>query len=455
MEYDAICIGGGPGGSAAAQQVVARGGTACLIERDRLGGTCLNVGCMPTKALLASGERHWDMKTAGEVGLPSVNVKPDGPLVMQRVHRIVDDLLTATRNKVDGIEGLRLLRGEASIVNAHTVRVDTDQGRKEVRGRCLVIATGSVPVRPDFLPWSSGRVWTNAEAVRAETLPEHLLVLGGGPLGCEFACAYAELGAEVCLVEMKDRLLPVLPEYAGKVARQCLDQRGVDLHLGEKVTDVKFDGDRIHAECQSGCSFEGSHVLAALGRRACPEKLGLEKLGVQCEKDFIPVDECCRTSARDIFAAGDVADARNHSHLAERMGVVAGDQIMGVDTRDSREVLPMGVYVHPQIAHVGRSDQEARADGFEPVTVRKDYADAGSAWLHARTAGGLELTVDRKTGQILGATWAGPHAVDMIEEIVLAMKHQLTIAQVFDTMHAHPSFQETLHALAEQLMTGD
>ncbi|MFP4053689.1 MAG: dihydrolipoyl dehydrogenase family protein [Phycisphaerae bacterium] len=455
MEYDAICIGGGPGGSAAAQQVVQRGGTACLIERDRLGGTCLNVGCMPTKALLASGERRWDMKSACDLALPAADVKPDGTLVMRRVHRIVDDLLTATRDKIDGIENLHLVGGEASVIDAHTVGVETEEGPKQFQGRCLVIATGSQPVRPDFLPWSSERVWTNAEAVRAETLPESLLVLGGGPLGCEFACAYAELGSNVCLVEMKDRLLPLLPEYAGEAARKCLQQRGVDLHIGEKVIDVKSDGDRIRAECESNCSFEGTHVLAALGRRACPRTMGLEKLGVECRKDFIPVDECCRTSVEGVFAAGDVAEARNHSHLAERMGVVAGDQIMGVDSRDSRDVLPMGVYLHPHIAHVGRTGEDARAAGFDPVTVRKDYADAGTAWLHARTDGGLELTADRKSGQILGATWIGPHAMDMLEEIVLAMKHELTVDQIYRTMHPHPSFQEMLHALAEQLMTAD
>ncbi|MFP4139315.1 MAG: dihydrolipoyl dehydrogenase family protein [Phycisphaerae bacterium] len=452
--YDVICIGGGPGGGAAAQQVRLRGGRACIVEDRFLGGTCLNVGCMPTKALLASGHRAWEMTHADDLAIPPVEPDIDGQAVMRRVADIVDDLRTAMRDKLSGMDRVDVIRGRGYIRDAHTVAVDTPDGEKTLTARCLVIATGSQPTRPGFLPWDSGRVWTSDHATNADHLPESILVLGGGPLGCEFATAYAELGVRVCMVEMMDRLLHQLPDRAGEVVQKSLTARGVDVHLGQEVTGASFDGESLTVECGSGCSFHGSHALVAVGRHSCPGELGLKEIGVMCEDDTIPVDDRCRTSVEGVYAAGDVAELRNHSHLAERMGIVAGDQIMGVDTRDDRTVVPVGVYSHPEVAHVGLGPDEAREQhGREAVDVlHKDYADAGTAWLYAERAGGLELVVGRDDGAILGALWIGPQAVDMIHELALAMRQGVTLAEIYGTIHAHPSFQETLHALAETWM---
>jgi dihydrolipoamide dehydrogenase len=409
---------------------------------------------MPTKALLASGHRAWEMKNADALAIGAAEAIIDGQAVMARVHRLVEDLRTATRDKLSGMEGVDVIRGMGRIKDAHTVVVETPDGEKTLTARCLVIATGSQPVQPDFLPWDSGRVWTSDDATNADELPESILILGAGPLGCEFATAYAELGAGVCMVEMLDRVLPQLPQRAGRAVHESLTARGVDVHLGQEVTGASFDGETLRAQCESGCSFRGTHALAAVGRRSCPEDLNLQAIGVDCQKDYIPVDDRCCTNVGDVFAVGDVAEARNHSHLAERMGIVAGDQIMGVDTRDDRTVVPVGVYSHPEVAQVGLDAQSAHQQhGRDAVDVLgKDYADAGTAWLYAEEAGGLELVVRREDAAILGALWIGPGAMDMIHEIALAMRHGITLQGVYNTIHAHPSFQETLHALAETWM---
>jgi dihydrolipoamide dehydrogenase len=431
-----------------------RGGRACVIENRFLGGTCLNIGCMPTKALLASGHRAWEMRHAEELAVPPATPDIDGRAVMQRVHKLVEDLRNATRDKLSGMEGVDVICGTGRIRDAHTVVVETPDAEKTLTGRCLVIATGSQPVKPDFLPWDSGRVWTSDDATGADQLPESVLVLGAGPLGCEFATAYAELGAGVCMVEMRDRVLPQLPERAGRAVHESLTARGVDVHLGQEVTGASFDGETLTAECGSGCSFRGSHALAAVGRRSCPKELGIEAVGVECEKDYIPVDDRCCTSVEGVYATGDVAELRNHSHLAERMGIVAGDQIMGVDTRDDRTVVPVGVYSHPEVAQVGLDAESAHQQhGRDAVDVlHKPYAEAGTAWLYGEEAGGLELVVRREDAAILGALWIGPQATDMIHEIALAMRQGITLREVYGTIHAHPSFQETLHALAEKWM---
>lgn len=446
--YDLVSLGGGPGGSAAAQQAALRGGSACIIEERDLGGVCLNRGCMPTKALLAASEAAWAMRRTGPFGIRPVEPEVDGRAVMRRVAEMVRTLRQATEEKLASRDRVDVLPGRGRLTAANTVEVDTPGGRREIRGRSVVIATGSRPNRPDFLPWDSGLLMTSDEALAAEDLPASVLVMGGGPLGCEFATAYAELGAEVHVVEMADRLLGNLPEEASDAARELLARRGVVVHTGATVQEMKASAGRLVARLADGDEIQTRQALIAVGRSPNVEDIGLERIGLRLTDGIIPVDDRCRTQVDGVYAVGDVADPRKHSHLAERMGVVAGENAMGYQLREDRSIVPVGVYTHPQIACAGTCDELGERPTSLDVAAYA-YADSGTAKLYDRTGGRVKLLVEPDTGRIRGGLWIGPGAIDMIHEVTLAMRNGVTLKDLFHTMHAHPSFQEAVHAAAE------
>jgi dihydrolipoamide dehydrogenase len=450
FDYDAIVIGSGPGGGAAAQQVVHRGGRACLIESGLLGGTCVNRGCMPSKALLASGERYWAMQTADEVALPPVRPGADTREVMRRVREITRTLHESMEKKLTNFDGIDLIRGRGKLAGPNEVIVETDAGEREITGRCIVIATGSEPIRPDFLPWDDERVWTSDDALRAEELPQRITIMGGGILGCEFATAYSELGLSVRVVEMMDHLLPPLDPEAGGTISDALAERGAEVFTGVKVREVETRPDELLVRLEDDQELPCDVLLVAVGRKARPEGLDLESGGLEVNASGVPaVDERCRSAVESIYAVGDAAETRQFAHLAERMGVVAGDNIMGAETIDDRRVVPSGVYTHPEVGSVGPTEAAAREEHPDLEVLRYDYSHSGTAFLYAREEGWLKVLLDPKSEAILGATWVGPHAVDRIAEVALAMKNHLTIRDIYHSIHPHPGFQEALQAAAE------
>lgn len=448
--YDAVVIGAGPGGSAAAQQVVLRGGRACMIEAGRIGGTCVNVGCMPTKALLAASHRAWAIRTADGFGLSNASFHVDGKKIMKRVSRLADKLQAATREKVESIDGLDLVRGRARKVAPGAVVVETDNTTETIEADSVVLATGSEPIQPEMLPWESPHVVTSDRAIRADDLPRRVVVMGGGPLGCEFATAWAELGSEVVLAEMQDRLLGRFDPDVSDQACRSLRDRGAQLRLSAKVTDVQDRGDELCVSFDEGDDVHCDMLLAATGRRPRIENLGLEELGLEIKDGHVCVDARCTTNVENVYAVGDVAEQRKHAHLAVRMGTVAGDNIMGVASRDDRTVVPVVVYTHPEIASVGSCGELQCADRDEVTTLHRDMADSGSGMVLGLAEGLLKVHVRSGSGEICGCLWSGERASDMIHEAALAIRHGLTMTDLFWTIHAHPGLQESLHALAEE-----
>ena len=353
--YDAIVLGGGPGGTAVATQVARRGGWACLVERGHLGGACLNVGCIPTKAMLAAGGVCRRMRNGAALGLEPVEPKRDGRAFMRRVRDVVETLRTRAEGAAKANRAIDVVRGSGRLIDAHTVAVQTPEGAQRVTGRAVVIATGSAPVRPGFAPWDSPRVMTTDEATVAEDLPESVLVVGGGVIGCEFATIYGELGVPTTLVEMLDGLLPPLDADAGKAVAQSLAEVGVTVHTGRKIAEMSADDGGVTARLDDGTALRADRALIAVGRKANVDGVGLETVGLSPEGGILPVDDRCRTGVEGIYAVGDVAEERQYAHLAERMGYVAAECIMGYDCPDDRAVVPVGVYTHPEVASVGLS----------------------------------------------------------------------------------------------------
>jgi len=448
-DYDMVALGSGSGGLASARQVARRGGRACIVEAGAVGGVCLNIGCIPTKAMLAGSDLAWRMRSAGMFGIAPVEPKVDGPAFMRRVSTVVAELARRAAGAVEMSKQIDLLRGRGRLVDAHTVAVDTPEGPNRVSGRAVVIATGASAARPSFLPWESPRLMTTDEAVTAADLPASVIVMGGGVIGCEMATVYSELGIPTTVIEMLDRLLPGLDEEAAKAVAASLEERGAEVLTGRKITAMTDAGDGVLACLDDGRELRAERVLVAVGRRPNVDDLGLSDVGVRVAGGIIPVDDRCRTNVEDIYAVGDVAEPRQYAHLADRMGVVAGENVMGAPLADDRAVVPVGAYTHPEVASVGITLAEAREAFGKARLFRYTCAHAAMATASGQTSGKVKVVADPDSGRIYGAVWIGLRAVDMIQEFALAMRHGLTMAQLYHTIHAHPTFQEAAMGAAE------
>jgi len=446
--YDVAVLGGGPGGYVAALRAAGRGAATCLVEMAKLGGVCLNVGCIPTKAMLHASEIYRHIGRAEQFGLAAGTPAVDGPAFMRRVVGVADGL-----SKGVGLllrkRGVEVIRGRGRLTGRDRLAVETDGGTEEVRAGAIILATGSRPARPAFAPWDADRVWTTDEATTADDLPASVLIVGGGVIGCEFATVYAELGIPTTVVEMLDRLLPTLGEDASKAVRKSLKQRGVRIMTGTRITSMKATKKQVTAELEGGKTVTAGYALVAVGRAANVEDLGLEDVGVERDGPIIKVDDACRTTADGIYAVGDCAAPLQYAHLASRMGTVAADNATGHAVRDPLNVVPQVVYTHPEIATVGRTEAEARQAGREVRVARFPLQASGMARAYGETEGEVRLVAEARDGEILGASVIGAHAADVIQELALAMKNELTVEEVAGTIHPHPTFGESVHEAAE------
>jgi len=273
--------------------------------------------------------------------------------------------------------------------------------------------------------------------------------VGGGVIGCEFATVYSELGIPTTVVEMLDRLVANTDEDISKAITKSLEARGVTIKVGAKITGMKASGAKVTARLESGEELTASHALAAVGRPPNVENIGLETVGVKRAGTVIQADDRCRTSVEGIYAVGDCAETRQYAHLASRMGVVAADNATGHATRDPRTVVPVGIYTHPEAATVGMSEADAAKAGRKVRTSKFFYLGSGMARAYGDTEGEVKLIADADLGEILGAVVIGQHATDVIQEIALAMRHELTVEELAATIHPHPTFVEGVLEAAE------
>ncbi len=442
--FDLCVIGGGPGGYNAALRAARSGLRTALIEEDRLGGVCLNVGCIPTKTLLASVGLLRQIRRATAFGIRMTGTaEPDWPAMLERKNAVI----TGLRNGVAGLlenAGVTVFAGHAAFLDAHSLRIDD---RETVTARYFLIATGSRPARPAFLPEHPAIV-SSDQLLSCATLPESLLILGGGVVGCEFAALFAALGVRVTLVEMLPALLAGFDPECVRVVAMRMRMDGVRLLTGTSLSDVRADDNGVTARAGDE-TLSGTLLLNAAGRRPNTEGLNLEAAGLATgPRGAIPADADGRTAVPHIFAAGDVTGTIMLAHWATAAAVRAAAIIAGETPSPLPETVPGCVFTTPEIATAGWSPAECAARNLNVVSGKFPFSALGKALAAGETDGFVKITAERGSDRLLGISIVGSHASDLISEAAAALAAGMTAGELARTVHPHPTLGEALQEAA-------
>ncbi|MCL6575101.1 dihydrolipoyl dehydrogenase [Kyrpidia sp.] len=449
-EVDLLIIGGGPGGYVAAIRAAQLGKKVTLVERDKLGGVCLNVGCIPSKALIAAAHRYEDAKKLGEIGIEAGDVRVDFSKVQTWKQGVVDKLTggVASLMKANKVE---VIKGEALFANDREARVINGYEANRYRFNQCIIATGSRPIELKDLPFG-GRVISSTEALALQEIPKRLVVIGGGYIGIELGTVFAKFGTQVTVLEGTESILPTFEKEVLRLVERRLKKLNVTVVTSAMAKGVEetADGVTVTASVKGEEQrYEADYVLVTVGRRPNTEDLGLDMAGVRTEKGLIQVDKQGRTSVGHIFAIGDVVPGPALAHKASYEGKVAAEAAAGEASEVDYRVIPAVVFSDPEIAVVGLSESEAKEKGLDVVTGRFPFAANGRALSLADAEGFVKLVADKSSGELLGAQIVGPEASDLIAEAALAIEMGATLEDVALTIHAHPTLGEVMMEAAE------
>ena len=447
--YVVIVIGSGPGGYVAAIRCAQLGMKTAIVEKyPTLGGTCLNVGCIPSKALLDSSEHYHNashtFKTHG-INLSDLSVNLDQMITRKNdvVKQNTDGIqFLMKKNKIDVHQGV------GSFVNATTVKVTKDDGSSsDIEGKNIIIATGSKPSSLPFIKLDKDRVITSTEALNLKEIPKHLVVIGGGVIGLELGSVYARLGAKVSVIEFMDSLIPTMDRTMGKELQKSLKKIGFEFYLKHKVTAVENSGKEVTVKADNGkgeiVEVKGDYVLVSIGRRPYTEGLNAEAAGVKTtDRGQIEVNDHLQTNVSNIYAIGDVVRGAMLAHKAEEEGVLVAEYLAGQKPHINYNLIPGVVYTWPEVAAVGYTEEQLKEQGRKYKTGKFPFLASGRARASMDTDGLVKVLADADTDEILGVHMIGPRTADMIAEAVVAMEYRASAEDIARMSHAHPTYTE-------------
>lgn len=450
-----LVIGGGPGGYVAAIRAAQLGAKVTVVESTYLGGTCLNVGCIPTKCLLHSAELIEDIKNQGkEIGVEVEGVNVNFKQVIKHKNDISNKLTSGVAgllkmNKVKKVDGL------AKFVGPKQVEVTKKDGSVEMMtADKIIVATGSVNAAPPIPGLDNEHCIDSTGALSLEALPESMVVLGAGVIGLEIACAYAAFGTKVTVLEMMDHMLPMLDSDITAVGAKHMEKMGIDIHLQTKVVGVEpctQSNVKVKAQLPDGSEeyFHADKVLVALGRKANTASLALENVGIKTERGFIVTDDRMQTNIDGVYAIGDCTYGHAQlAHTASVMGEVAAENIMGEDSVYDEKTNPTCVYIEPEAAAVGLTEEQAKEKGIDYVVGTFPMSANGKALIMNGGEGIVKIIADKKYKEVLGMHIIGPRASDLIAEGALALRLEATVDELTSTIHSHPTVSEAMREAA-------
>jgi len=451
-EIDVVIIGGGPGGYVAAIKAAHLGLKAVLVEKDKLGGVCLNRGCIPTKALVSTAELLNHLQRAGEFGIQVKDYSFDFLAVMKRKDLITRRLSSGVGQLMKANQ-VRVIRGEGQIVEPGKVEVTDSAGEKEViKTKNIIIATGSKVMRLPLPGMDSEGVITSDEALSLSELPSRILIVGGGVVGIEFAGIFKALGVEVTVVEMLPRILLPIDEEIARRLTQLLKRKGIEILTDCKVKEIKKVNQNLEvlvSTVDEEKKLKTEKVLSAAGRVPELGNIDVQRLGIELDRKAIKVDEKMRTNIPGIYAVGDVTGKIMLAHVASREGIVAVENIAGKDSLMDYKVVPNCVFSMPEVASVGLTEEEARKENNNIKVSKFPFMANGKALGMGETEGMVKIIADADTSELLGVHILGAHASDLIAEGTLALSMEATAFEIINTIHAHPTLAEAIAEAAE------
>jgi len=438
-QYDIGIIGAGPGGYVAALYAARLGKSVAVCEKESVGGVCLNKGCIPTKTLLASTDLIDAVKNSGSFGIdvPSYTVRFDAikrrkEEVVQKLRRGIEELFKARK--------ITLITGAAALTDARTI----DVAGRRIALKDIIIATGSRPAEISAFRFNHRTILSSDDILEASDVPESLIVIGGGAIGCEFAALYTTLGSKVTILEMMDEIVPGMDRETAKRLHLILNRKGIQVLTRTKVERLAEKEGAISAVLSSGKELSSGKALVCVGRTPNYESIGLETVGIRTEKGKILVDGHMRTNIDGVYAIGDVVGKYLLAHVASAEGVIAARNICGEQKAMDYTSVPNCLYTSPEVAGVGMTEEQAKSSGVDYKVARFSFAALGKASAAGKTEGYVKIIGDRANSRILGVHILGADATNLIAEATLAIRKGFTIAEVSETIHAHPTLSEGL-----------
>jgi dihydrolipoamide dehydrogenase len=435
---DLVVLGGGSGGYAAALRASELGMSVVMVERDKVGGTCLHRGCIPTKALLHSAETVDAIKDAGQFGIKGTFESVDVAAVNAYKDKVVEGLYKGLSGLVKS-RGIEVVQGSGRLVSATAVEVD---GRR-IEARHVLLATGSVPKTLPGLELDGQRVISSDEALGLDHVPSSAVILGAGAIGCEFASVWASFGTEVTIVEALPHLVPLEDEFASKLLERAFRKRGIKQELGARFSGVEKTDTGVRVSLEGGKTIEAELLLVAVGRGPVSDSLGYEQVGVEMERGYVKVDAYCQTSVPTISAVGDLIPTLQLAHVGFAEGILVAERLAGLQvTPVDYDGVPRVTYSHPEVASVGITSKQAKDRGYEITEATYDLAGNGKAKILG-TAGAVKV-IAQKDGPVLGVHMVGDRVGELIAEAQLIFNWEALPSEVAQLIHPHPTLSEAV-----------
>lgn len=446
-------LGGGPGGYVAALKAAQLGAHVIVVESSEVGGTCLNWGCIPTKALLASAEALHKARNLSDYGIElNGSVTPNLSLIMERKNKVVSIQVKGIRALFKSW-GVELIEGRGRLTGPASIEVEKKDGSTAtIAADKIIIATGSRPAELPAFKFDGKNILSSNEALTITDIPKSMLIIGAGVIGCEFACIYNELGAEVTMIEMMPRAVSTEDEEISELLAKELKKKKIKLLTGVGVTKVEKMPDGMHAHLPDGKEIAAEKILVSIGRALNSDNIGLESVGInRGKRGEIIVDNRMETNIKGVYAVGDVIGRIMLAHVASTEGIVAAENICGRDTTMDYSVVPAAIFTSPEIGSVGLRENQADDKGIKTQIGRFQFRALGKAHAMGEISGFVKIIADAGTDKILGVHIIGPHASDLVHEAAVAMKAGLTARDIAATIHAHPTLSEGLLEASEDV----
>ena len=451
VEVDTLVVGAGPGGYVAAIRAAQLGQKVTIVDKDALGGTCLNVGCIPSKALIQAGHLANQAKGNEEMGITTEKVNIDFEKVQAWKDGIVNRLTSGVESLLKGNK-VDIVKGEVYFVDQNSVRIIDENNSQTYKFNNCIIATGSTPIEIPSFPFSD-RVLDSTGALALKELPESIVVIGGGYIGTELGSAYANLGTKVTIIEGEKEILSTFDKSMTNVVKRRLKQKDVDIVTDAMAKGVEESDDGVKVTYEAGGkeeTIQADYVLVTVGRRPNTSDIGLEQAGVEVdERGLVKIDKQCRTSVPNIYAIGDIVEGLPLAHKASYEGKVAAEAISGHKSEIDYIGMPSVVFSDPEMASVGYTEKEAKEEGIDVKVAKFPFAANGRALSMNETDGALTLVTRKEDGLVIGGQIVGANASDMIAEIGLAIEAGMTAEDIALTVHAHPTLGEITMEAAE------